>query len=48
MLHVKEDTKIYSYRCENLKIYLYVLLKIKVISLSLIGNLRDMLNVLLF
>jgi len=34
MFHVQEDTKIYSYGCENLKFYYYVFLKVKVVSLS--------------
>jgi hypothetical protein len=44
MFNVKGDTKIYSYRCENLKFYL----KVKVVSLSLIGKPRDLLNIVLF
>jgi hypothetical protein len=48
MLHIQEDTTIFSYRCENLKFYCYVFLKVKIVSLSLIGKLRDMMNILLF
>ena len=48
MLHVQEDTKIYSYRCENLKFYCYVFRKVKLVPLILIGKLREMLNILLF